>query len=163
MTNILQRSVKSTRSTLCAGLVAVLISSSAAAFGQTTSDVAVVDNVTMYLAVLPAEMLRIFPPGSEESRMHGGVPDGRHIHHVQIALFDAQTNARISDARVTVTVAEVGLAGRSAELEPFRIGDALTYGDYFEFRKRDLYQIKVRAVLPDDGRVVEKTFEYRHQ
>lgn len=95
--------------------------------------------------------------------MHGGVPDGRHIHHVQIALFDAQTNARISDARVTVTVAEVGLAGRSAELEPFRIGDALTYGDYFEFRKRDLYRIQVRAALPADGRVVEKTFEYRHQ
>jgi len=128
MINIPRRSVGPTRRALCAGLAAVLISSPAAAFGPTTSNVAVVDNVTMYLAVLPAEMLQSYPPGSEDSRMHGGVPDAKHVHHVQIALF----------------------------------GDAQTYGGYFAFRKRDLYQIKIRAALPDNGRALEKAFEHRH-
>lgn len=156
-------SARTMRRTLRAGIGALLIASPGPALAQTASEFAVVDDVTIYLAVLPAEMLRTYPSGSEESRMHGGVPGGKHVHHVQIALFDAQTNARISDARVTVTVAELGLAGRRAELEPFLVGDALTYGGYFEFQKRDLYQIRVTAELPEVGQVVEKTFEYRHQ
>lgn len=162
MINQPQRSAGPMRCALRAGIAAALIASSGAAVAQTTSDFAVVDDVTVYLAVLPAEMLRTFPPGSEESRMHGGVPRGKHVHHVQIALFDAQNNARISDARVTVTVTELGLAGTRAELEPFLVGDALTYGGYFDFQNRELYQIKVRAELPDDNRVIEKTFEYEH-
>tara|TARA_R110002110_G_scaffold3665_3_gene18947 strand:- start:3723 stop:4214 length:492 start_codon:yes stop_codon:yes gene_type:complete len=163
MTEKPKPSARSMRRTLGAGIAALLIASSGPALAQTTSDFAVVDDVTIYLAVLPAEMLRTYPPGSEESRMHGGVPGGRHVHHVQIALFDAQTSARISDARVTVTVAELGLAGSRAELEPFVVGDALTYGGYFEFQTRDLYEIRVTAELPEAGQVVNTTFEYRHQ
>ena len=143
------------------GLAAILLAFSGTAFAQSSSDVAVVDNVLIYYAVLPAETLRTYPAGSEETRMHGGVPGGKHVHHVQIALFDAQTNARITGARVVATVNEIGLAGSELELEPFLVGDALTYGGFFEFRKRDRYQIKVRAILSDDGRVIEKKFDYR--
>lgn len=147
---------------LRAGIAALLIASPGPALAQTTSDYAVVDDVGMYLAVLPAEMLREYPRGSEESRMHGGVPGGKHVHHLQVALFDSKTNARITEAEVSVTVAEVGLPGISKDLGPFTIGGALTYGGFFEFQKSDLYEVKVRALLPEDGRVIEKTFEYEH-
>lgn len=147
---------------LRAGIAALLIASPGPALAQTTSDYAVVDDVTIYLAVLPAEMLRAYPPGSEESRMHGGVPSAKHVHHLQVALFDSQSGERITDAVVTATVAEFGLAGTSKDLEPFTIGDTLTYGEFFKFQKRDLYEVKVRALLPEDGRVIEKTFEYEH-
>ena len=149
--------------TLRQGLAALLLVFAGAAYGQTSSDYAVVDGVTIYYAVLPAEMLRGFPPGSDEVQMHGGVPGGKHVHHVQIALFDAVTSVRITDARVTATVAEVGLSSEELILKPFLVGDALTYGGYFEFQKRELYKIDVRAALPDGGRVIEKTFNYRHQ
>ena len=144
-------------------LIALLLVISSAQVAQSSSDVAIVDNVTIYYAVLPAEMLRSFAPGSEEARMHGGVPGGAHVHHVQIALFDATTGARITDAIVTVEVAEISLGGFERDLEPFQIGDALTYGGYFEFQNRDLYQIRMRATLPDGTRVIETTFEYRHR
>ena len=157
------RTAGSMRNALRAGVAALLIAAPGTAPAQTISDFALVDGATIYLAVLPAEMLRTYPAGSEESRMHGGVPDGKHVHHVQTALFDMLTNARISDARVSATVSEPGLAGSRAKLEPFLVGGALTYGGYFEFQKRDLYQIRVTAELPDDGRILEKTFEYRHQ
>jgi hypothetical protein len=145
------------------GLIALLLVFSSAQIAQSSSDVVIVNNVTIYYAVLPAEMLRNFPPGSEEARMHGGVPGGGHVHHIQIALFDATTGARITGASVSVMVAEIGLGGIERELEPFQVGNAVTYGGYFDFQRRDLYQIRVRATLPDGGRVIENTFEYRHQ
>jgi len=144
-------------------LAAILMIFSSAAVAQTSSDYAVVDNVTIYYAVLPAEMLRTFPPSSEEARMHGGVPGGKHVHHLQIAIFDAKTGARIIGARVTAAIAEIGLGSAKLELEPFQVGDVQTYGGYFEFQKRNLYEIRIRAELPGDGRVIENTFEYRHQ
>lgn len=144
-------------------LAAALLALAGAANAQSSSDYALADGVAIYYAVLPAEMLRGYPSGSDEARMHGGVPGGRHVHHLQIALFDAATGARIDDARVTARVAETGLGGEERELEPFAVGDALTYGGYFEFQNRALYRIEVRAALPDGGRVIEKTFEYRHQ
>jgi len=134
-----------------------------AAYGQSSSDYVVVDDVVIYYAVLPAEMLRVFPSGSEEGRMHGGIPSGKHIHHVQIALFNAKTNERITDFRVAVTVAEVGLGSIERDLEPFQVGDAVTYGNYFDFQKRALYEIKVRLIPPNGGRVIEKLFEFKHQ
>jgi len=148
------------------GLAAILLVFSSATFAQSASDVsdvAVVDDVVIYHAILPAEMLRTYPAGSQEALMHGGVPGGKHFHHLQIALFDARTNARITDASVSATISEVGLAGSLQELEPFAIGDALTYGGYFGFSKLDLYKIEVRATLPDGDRVIEHSFEYRHQ
>jgi len=145
------------------GLAVLLVVVAGAAYGQNSSDYAVVDGVTIYYAVLPAEMLQTFSPGSEEARMHGGVPGGRHVHHVQVALFDAQSNARITDARVAATIAEVGLGGVTKDLEPFVVGDALTYGGFFEFRKRDLYQIGVQVTLADTGQEISKTFKYSHK
>lgn len=147
---------------LRAGVAAALIVLAGTAGAQTTSDYTDVDGVTIYLAVLPAEMLLSFPPGSEETRMHGGVPRGRHIHHVQVALFDSRTGDRINGAAVTATVAEVGLGGLTRTLEPFAIGDALTYGQYFEFEKRVHFDVTIRAALPEGGRVVETTFDYEH-
>lgn len=144
------------------GLAALLVVFSGAAYADSSSDYAVVDDVAIYFAVLPAEMLRSFPPGSEESQMHGGVPGGRHVHHVQIALFDTRTNARITDARVVATVAEIGLGGITKDLQPFLIGGAQTYGAYFDISNHNLYKIRVRATLPVTGRVVENTFEYLH-
>lgn len=145
------------------GAIAALFILSGAAYGQSTSDYAVVDGVTIYFATLPAEMLRNYPPDSDEGLMHGGLPEGRHVHHLQIALFDATTGDRITEASVVATVAEIGLGGVERALEPFRIGEAITYGGYFQFEKRDLYEIRLRVTLPDDGREIERTFEYRHQ
>jgi len=134
-----------------------------AAYGQSESDYAIVDGVAVYSAILPAEMLRGFPPGSDEAEMHGGVPDGRHVHHLQIALFDAGTYARITEATVTATLAQPGLAATRLELEPFLIGDALTYGGYFEFERTGLYEIGIRAVLPGGDGPVETIFEFQHR
>lgn len=162
MTKLFWRPVRSLRS-LRYMLAAILLSVSGAAYAQVSSDYAVVDDVTIYYAILPAEMLRSFPAGSQEARMHGGVPGGKHVHHVQIALFDTTTGQRITDASVTATIQEEGLGGADYSLDPFLVGDALTFGGYVEFQKASLYDISLRVVLPEDGRVIAETFEYRHR
>jgi len=163
MINPQDRSVAPLRRTLRAGIAAILMASAGAALAQTTSDFVVVDDVTIYFAVLPAEMLRSYPSGSEETRMHGGVPGGKHVHHVQVALFDANSGARLTDAEVVATVTEVGLGGTRKALDPFTIGDAETYGGYFELQPRQHYGVTIQATFPGDGRVVEQTFDYEHQ
>ena len=162
MTKLFWRPVRSLRS-LRYMLAAILLSVSGAAYAQVSSDYAVVDDVTIYYAILPAEMLRTFPAGSQEARMHGGVPGGKHVHHVQVALFDAITGDRIADANVTATIKEEGLGGADYLLEPFKVGDTLTYGGYVEFQESSLYNISFRVMLPEDGRVITETFEYRHR
>ena len=47
--------------TLRQGLAALLLVFAGAAYGQTSSDYAVVDGVTIYYAVLPADAARLSP------------------------------------------------------------------------------------------------------
>ena len=60
-----------------------------------------VDGLTVYLGVVPAEIIK--GPGlhSLEQPMHGRIPRGPHEYHVIAALFDAASGARVSDATVT--------------------------------------------------------------
>ncbi|WP_436639380.1 hypothetical protein [Microbaculum sp. FT89] len=133
-----------------------------AAFAADSSDYRVVDGLAIYYAVLPAEVIRGHPKGHPEAVMHGGVPKGKHVHHVMVALFDGKTMERVTDAQVTATVAEPGLAGRKKQLEPFTVADALTYGNYFEFSKLATYTIDTEVRRPGSSRVVKTRFAYRH-
>lgn len=142
-------------------MTAVLVPARAAE-AAVTSDYVVVGDVLIYFAVVPAEMLRPFPKGSSESRMHGGVPKGKHSHNLMVALFDAKTNDRIADAEVIARISEVGLAVTTLPLEPFTVQDALTYGNYFEFEKLALYEIGVSMTRPNRRQSIETTFRYRH-
>ena len=142
--------------------VAVLLLYSGAAFAATSSDSRIVDGLAIYYAVLPAEIIRGHPKEHPEAVMHGGVPKGKHVHHVMIALFDGKSLERITDAQVTATVGEIGLVGRKKQLEPFTVANALTYGNYFEFSTSATYTVDIEIRQPGSPRVVETRFDYKH-
>lgn len=144
------------------GLAAFLLLVSNAAYAADSSGYTTVDGVLVYYAIVPAEIVRNFRPGSAEAEMHGGVPGGKHVHHIQVAAFDAESNERITDARVTASIAELGLAGQTIVLEPFLVDDVLTYGGYFEFSKLAAYGIDVRIERPGVATATRTRFEYRH-
>jgi hypothetical protein len=133
-----------------------------AAFATDSSDYKVVDGIAIYYAAIPAEIIRGHPKGHPEAVMHGGVPDGRHVHHLLIALFDGDSLERITDAKVTANISEVGLAPNKLELEPFTVAGALTYGNYFEFSNLATYTIDIEVRRPGSPRAVETRFEYKH-
>lgn len=116
--------------------------------------------VDVYYGILPAQVAGKHPITHEEKTMHGGVPVGKDDHHLVVALFDKH-GVRITDAQVWATVGELGLAGKRKKLEPMRIKDAISFGNYYALRGAGPYRIAIEIRLPGAARPVEARFDYR--
>ena len=123
----------------------------------------VVDGVTIYIGILPAEMIRGHPKEHPEGSMHGGVPRGGEQYHVMVALFDAKTGERINDADVKASVAGVGAKGWPVKLEPMNIANTITYGNYFNMSGYGPFRIDLQIRRLNTTRVIEARFEHKHQ
>ncbi|MGY3616380.1 hypothetical protein [Bradyrhizobium sp. USDA 10063] len=100
--------------------------------------------VTVYLGVVPAQIVKGLSAGSSSERpMHGGIPKGPHEYHLVAAVFDAASGARVSDAAVTAEVAGLGLSGNRKKLEPMQIAGTTTYGGFVDLPGFDLYTVKL--------------------
>ncbi len=143
---------------LLAGLAAVPALSAAA----TASKHKVVDGVAVYLGIVPAEIVRGHPREHPESEMHGGPPAGEHVYHLIIALFDEQTNKRISDARVSASISEINHPGPQRTLEPMLIAGTVAYGNYFDLAGNGPYRIVVQIRRTGQPRVIEAEFVFKH-
>jgi hypothetical protein len=84
-----------------------------------------------------------------------------HEYHVVAAVFDAATNARVSDATVRAKVSGLGLSGPEKALEPMKIADTVTYGAFFNLVP-DLYTIKLTVERPS-APPVRVEFKYDHR
>jgi cytochrome c5 len=115
----------------------------------------------VHLGIVPAETLRLFPEGSAERTMNGGVPDGAGYYHLNVTLLDARTKAPVSDAKVRMRVAQVGISGVTKTLEPIVINGVPSYGNYFRMRWSANYRITVRVRKPGAPVTVEAKFEQR--
>ena len=123
-----------------------------------TSQYQRVQDLDIYYGVMPAQIAGNFP----EPALHGRAPAARkNAYHLVVALFDA-SGKRISDARVSARVRELGMDGTQKILEPMLIGDVTTYGNYFVLRQGGIYRLEIAIARPKDGNV-EATFEYRLQ
>ncbi len=144
-------------------LLAALALSAAVALAADTSTHKVVDGVSIYIGVLPAEMLRGHPKTHPEGVMHGGVPAGENHYHLVVALFDEASGQRISGASVKARVSELGLAGQEKELSPMMIAGTVTYGNYFSLPNPGPYRIKlaIERAKPHAHGAIETEFEYQ--
>ena len=119
--------------------------------------------VTVYLGIVPAEIVKGLPSGSTTERpMHGRVPKGSHEYHVVAAVFDAASGARVSDAVVTAEVSGLGLSGAQTKLEPMQISGTTTYGGFFNLLGFDLYTVKL-IVERSGASPAALQFKYDHR
>ena len=123
----------------------------------------VVDGVTIYLGIVPAEIMRGHPKEHPEGTMHGGGPRGEEQYHVMVALFDAKTGQRITDADVKASVAGVGRTESPVTLEPMNIADTITYGNYFNMSGYGPFRIDLQIRRPSTAHVIEARFEHKLQ
>lgn len=120
--------------------------------------------LAVYLGVLPAAMVKGHDPHYAESTMHGGVPAGSHEYHLLVAVFEESSGLRIVDAEVSATVTGLGhVGGTRLQLEPMRIEDTVTYGNFINFPGADLYTIKVSVRRSAALHPVAFEFSYDHQ
>lgn len=118
------------------------------------------DGIFVYLGVMPAAIVRGHPRQHPEATMHGG-PGGVSDRHVVIALFDAKTFERITDADVTATIEGLGHVARvKQKLERMDIADAVTFGQYFPFQGPDKYKIIVEVKIAGRDKPMIVTFDY---
>lgn len=127
-----------------------------------TSRHQVVNGVAIYLGIFPAELIQGHPKQHPEGEMHGGVPAGGHRYHVTIAVFDAATGKRITNAQVKASVSELGLSGTEKKLAPMTIAGTLSYGNYFRMPGAGIYRIRVQIHRPGVAQAIEAEFEYQH-
>lgn len=120
------------------------------------------DGMEFFFGIIPAEILRGHPVDHEEQRMHGGVPRGKGVHHLIISVFDAKTRARISDAAVTGSVTEIGMATQTRQLESMSFGGAVSYGNYFAMLNQGPYEIIVNVRRPGNSKTATARFQYWH-
>ena len=145
-------------------VVMVLLTISVLTVGAQETNYRVVDNVRIYLGVIPAAMIQgKHPPTHTETSMHGGVPSSADEYHVLIALFDEKTGERISNAKVTARVAEVGLSGEQKELQPMKIADTITYGNYFTMKGVGVSRISIAVHIAGAPREIGVTFQHKHE
>jgi len=141
----------------------LLLGWSAPASAHAAGDSQTVGNVEIYLGLMPAEMIRGHPPQHTESSMHGGVSAASGDYHVLIALFDARNGKRITGARVSARVSEIGLSGQEKPLQPMQIAGTETYGNYFSMAGNGPFRIDIVIRLPGESQDIKAQFEHHHQ
>ena len=145
-------------------LAALLLATSVVSGSAEDTDSRVVDNVRIYLGIIPAAIVaRTHPATHSEVVMHGGVRSSGDQYHVLIALFSETTGDRISNATVRARVAEVGLSGEERPLEPMKINDTTTYGNYFTMKGTGVSRISVVVRIPGASREISVTFQHKHE
>ena len=79
-----------------------------------------------------------------------------------ISVFDARTRARITDAPVTGSITELGMATQHRKLEAMSFGGTVSYGNYFAMPNQGPYEIVVNVRRPTDGKTATARFQYWH-
>jgi hypothetical protein len=134
-----------------------LASVPAAAIAHLSNETQAAAGLKVELGIVPAENI-----SGAERQMHGGVPSGRSMYHVMVAIFDAKTGARITDAQVRARVEEVGLTREEKALESMQAAGAVTYGNFFRMAGQGTFRVTVQVRLPGTTRMTELQFEHTH-
>ena len=121
----------------------------------------VVDGVTIYIGIVPAQIVRGQSMDHADGAMHGGAAKGEQ-YHVLVVLLDEKTGQRIVDADVEASVAEFGKAGPAVTLGLMKVGESITYGNYFDLPGSGPFRIDLKIRRPNVSHVIQAQFEHAH-
>lgn len=83
-------------------------------------------------------------------------------HHITVALFDAKTGQRITDARVIAQIGEMGLSSNKKNLKQEKYGDAVSYGRDFYLSKEGPYWIDLKIHRNGVKQATTAHFDWKH-
>lgn len=132
--------------------------------GDLPRDSQTVGGTTIYLGVVPSAVVRDHPTRKgDASALHGGVSEGLSLHHIVVALFEASTGKRISDAQVRAGVGDLSYNHvPDRDLEPMLDNGVISYGGFFPMQGRDPYRIHLEIRRAGTTRPIEAQFVYEH-
>ncbi len=123
-----------------------------------------VDDLTVYLGVVPAAVTRAHAPQHPERTMHGGVQRaGLHDIHLLVAVFSRPTGQRVTDAVVTARLHGTGNNRWTVPLTRMTVNGALTFGGYTSLGTEEALMISVDVTRPGRSRATRtKTAQFRY-
>jgi len=133
---------------------------SAAAPARSSQEYQVVEGMNVYLGVVPAKVIR--EHAGDYPASVSATPSGSDQRYVTIALFDAKSGQRITDAVVTARVAAGTQASAEKSLKAVTVAGSLTYGEYFPMGG-GTYKITVHIYRPGSSSVAETEFQHKTQ
>lgn len=161
--NPIRRGTARTRGTFVTSVILIALAG-CGSHDQAPRDMQIVDGMVIYLGVTPAELVQGHSTRKDDSKaLHGGTPESADSHHVVVALFDVDTGARITDARIQADVGDRSYNhGPAKPLEPMHIAGATTYGNFFLMRGENAWRIRLRIERPNAANATEADFRYEH-
>ena len=123
----------------------------------------VADGIEVHYGFVPAAITRRHPAGHPERPMHGGTAGTTEEEHLVVALFDAATKQRIENADVKATIGPAGAHAQAKTLEPMRIADTVTYGNYFALPAPGSYRIDLQIRVPGRAGAVWARFVHQRR
>ena len=115
--------------------------------------------LSVNIGLIPAPAIQGRPAGDPMAPMPGG-PVRSYKFHLVVAVFDAATRERITDASVKARVSEIGLAGREITLEKMQGTDPVSYGGLVGFPSNGRYVIAVEIKRPSSPSV---SFDFAYE
>ena len=141
---------------LLPGVFAVLLTSATASANTDIGDPyhQKVDGLDVYIGIAPADAVR--RRGGPDALMHGAYGTVPSEKHVVLAIFDATSGARITDARGTLRV----VGGKPHPLELMNGDGAVSFGNYLILPDDSSHQVRVEISRPGAAHPTVMTFTY---
>jgi hypothetical protein len=136
-----------------------------AAMAAETDESKTAGGLTVYLGVVPAEIVKgppthvLLSKGPHEYDIMSKSP---HDYQIVAAIFDAASGERVSHVIVTAEVFGLGLSGSKKQLEPMQIAGTAAYGGFFDLPGSDLYTVKLTVERSGTNPAVLQ-FKYDHR
>jgi len=112
----------------------------------------------IYLAVIPAEMIRGHPTSHFEGQMHGGVPDDNNHFHIMVSVFNKTTKKPVADASIMAKVIGQKHTGSLQKLERMIIEGKSSFGNYFIVPKDETFNITVKIQMKNSDDAIDTVF-----
>ena len=121
-----------------------------------------VGDFSLYLAVMPAEVIRGPTAPDDPAASPYRPPAVRDTHHVTVSIFESRGGRRVTDARVAARVAGLGFSGEKKPLEPTSLAGATVYGGFFPMIGRGPFRVDVEFRVPAAARPQHASFYFTH-
>ena len=114
--------------------------------------------LTVYFGMVPAAIAE----GIAGSSLHGVQPTAAHSQHLIVAIFNSGTGERVTDATVTAKITQPGFEPPEKPLEPMKIADTVTYGNFFDLSRPGVYRIRLSVSRTGTARPIMIDLLYDH-
>ena len=143
-------------------LVGLLSSVDAPLRAQQASQSVTDHGLTVYYGIVPAAIAQGVARSHSEANEHGGPLAGTPSYHLIVAVFNAVTGERITNGTMTAAVTRPGLERPAKPLEPMKIGDTITYGNFFDFPQHGVYRIRLAITRVEKPQpvVIDLSYDY---